>query len=323
MTRASLPAALIVVAGILVSATAVGVFFAADDLVYVAYAQSRPWPGVVDAAAHRWLSGAGAFRVCRWLFGVDARLFHLPVLGAHIINALLVWWLVRRLEPARPYFALATGLVFVGHAAAFTVLAWLSAGFNEAPAVMAALVATHLTLTGMERRSVWLACSAGAVVFLATGFKQHVVLAVAYVAMFGLYFGLRTLRTIPWRSWIRPLVAALVVVSGVAVWLAVVVVPRMPADFFRPPYTRVYTPTSVGAGYLRYLPHALNPLAVAREPLGYQRALPPGSPASTTTSPTKRRIVLLVAWAVVLWRAPSAWRCSLWPGRRPSSWWLH
>ena len=296
-----LPAALIVMAGVLVSATAFSVFFSADDLVYFAYAQSRPWPGIVDAAAHRWLSGAGAFRVCRWLFGVDAGLFHLPVFGVHIVNALLVWWLARRLEPARPHFALTAGLVFVGHAAAFTVLAWLSAGFNEAPAVTAALVATHLTLTGMERRSVWFAGSAGAVIFLATGFKQHVVLAVAYVAMFGVYFGLKTLRSSPRRSWMPPLAAAVVVVSTVAVWLAAVVVPRMPADFSRPPYTRVYTPQSVGAGYLRYLPHALNPLAVAREALGYQQALPPALAASTTTGRTGLRIVMLVAWVVVLW----------------------
>jgi hypothetical protein len=294
------PASLIVMVGCLASAKAFGVFFAADDFVYMAYAESRPWPGFSDAAAHRWLSGAGAFYACRRLFGLDAGLFHVPVVLAHIANALLLWRLVLRLEPTRPYFALVAAVLFVGHAAAFTVLAWLSAGFNEAPALTAALVATHLTLTGMKRRSIWMGCVTGGVIFLATGIKQHVVLAVAYVAMFGLYYGMKTLRTGHRPAW-YPLVAAIIVVSGVAVWLATVVVPRMPVDLFKPPYTRVYAPASVGASYVRYLPHALNPLAFAREPLGYQGALPARLYEATRTRPTVLRTGILIAWALALW----------------------
>jgi hypothetical protein len=311
MWRWILPPSLVILVGCLASAQAFGVFFAADDFVYLAYAESRPWPGVVDAAAHRWLSGAGAFSAGRRLFGFDASLFHLPVAAAHIANALLVWRLVLRLEPTRPSMALVAALLFVAHAAAFTVLAWLSAGFNEAPALTAALVATHLTLTGMERRSMWIGCTAGVVIFVATGFKQHVILAVAYVAMFGLYFGMKTLRPGPRLAWIRPLVAAIIVTSGVAVWLATVVVPRMPPDFFRPPYTRVYAPRSVAASYLRYLPHSLNPVAFAREPLGAQGALPARVSAMETTSPWARRSAMVLAWILVLWA--SARRLGLLP----------
>ena len=118
---------------------AIGVYFAVDDIVYLAYAQHLSWPGFSSAAAQRWLSGPAAFRLCTALFGTNAAFFHFPILLGHAANTLLLWQLLRRVVPAHPGLALTSSALFGMHAAAYSVLAWLSAGFNECFVATAAL----------------------------------------------------------------------------------------------------------------------------------------------------------------------------------------
>jgi hypothetical protein len=270
----AVPAILVVSVLALVGYRTFSVFFAVDDLVYLVSPPSR-WPGFTEAAANRWLSGPAAFAAGRALFGPTPSLFHLPLILGHGLNALLLWALVRRLAPTHPLLATVSAVVFAGHAAAYTALAWLSAGMNEVPTLTAALLAVHLALSSMHGRP-WLAFASAALVAVGAGLKQHIVVTVVYGLVFGAWYARYRLADRPRSTWLPGLAITLVLMSALCVWMALFVQPRMPVGFRQEPYTRVYAATSVVDGYLRYLPHALNPLATGRESLGYQGDLPAG-----------------------------------------------
>jgi hypothetical protein len=97
-----------------------------------------------------------------------------------------------------------------------------------------------------------------------------------YGVVYGAWYAHVRLADRARSTWVPGLAIALGLMSALCVWMALHVQPRMPAAFQQEPYTRVYAATSVVDGYLRYLPHALNPFATGRESLGYQGDLPAG-----------------------------------------------
>jgi hypothetical protein len=247
---------------------AVRTFFAVDDFGYLGVGTPE-WPGIVSFFATRFLSGPVAFWAARSAFGFDPLPYHLLVLALHLVNAWLAYGLVLRLEPSRRAWAAAAAIVFAIHPVAYTPLAWVAAGFNEVIPQTLALSSLLVAFRWVERGDVaWLL---GALVLLvvAAGFKQHVVLLPISMALLAGHLVARGQRERERRTMRRRLAGLLAPAVAFSVLLALVVGPSA-ARLLGAPYRQDWSAASLASTVPRVLANSLNPLAIAREPLGYQ-----------------------------------------------------
>jgi len=98
-----------------------GAYFYADDFMYLLGAQTRGVlhsflvPGGTDLVwVYRPLASFGYYWVIRSLFGLNPDAFHLISLAVHLLNAILVAWLVSRLGCSR-LASLFVSLIYAAH----------------------------------------------------------------------------------------------------------------------------------------------------------------------------------------------------------------
>jgi hypothetical protein len=275
-------------------------FFAVDDFVYLEWAVTRGWrwPPLRQLFEQRFLSGQGAFFACVALFGVRPGPPHAIIFGLHALNAWLVQRLLVRLEPRQPAIGLSAGGLFLIHPVAYTPLAWMAAGLNEVPTLTLTLLATHLAARFVAGRSLLNVIGAIALLVAAAGFKQHAVVAPAYVLSVAAYCGFRdTGGRVRVRLIARTALLALPLVSGVVLF-AHYVLPAV-AQSFTGPYTRVLTPESLMRTYALVLWNSLNPFAFFRAGLGYQAAIP----ETLALWPLELSLAGLIPLALAIWWA--------------------
>lgn len=273
-------------------------FFAVDDFVYLEWAVAPRWPTWIQMIEERFFSGQGAFTVSTALFGLRPGPPHAFVFGLHVVNAWLVQRLLVRLAPSRPALGLSAGGLFLIHPVAYTPLAWLAAGFNEVPTLTLTLLATQLAARFVAGRSFLNVIGAIMLPVAAIGFKQHAVVAPAYLLSVAAYCAFRNGGgRVGGRVMVRLALVAMPLAAGVLLFIRYI----LPAidRAFTGPYTRVLTPESLARTYVLVLWNSLNPFAFFRAGLGYQAAIP----AMLAPWPLELSLFGLILLAPAIWWA--------------------
>jgi hypothetical protein len=271
MRRLLFAAVLVAVAG-LAYFRVFGVFFGVDDFTFLERARDVHWPGLSQALADRFFAHGLCYFVARRVFGFDSVGYHLLPFGLHLLNAGLVYAVLSRLRPADRRVAAIAAVLFALHPAAYTVLAWITLGNEEAGVLafsLGALLFAQLYLReGRTRYLLPVIVLTG----VGLGFKNQAVMMPAYVLAVWLADGpsAETDR----RAGAMRLVFLLVPLVLASVWYVHAIVP-LTVQAASAAYTRNYSPASLLSGYFRLLPNSLNPLPILREGLGYQETLPP------------------------------------------------
>ncbi len=257
---------------LLAHGTALFTFFAVDDFVFLSHEGSPDWTGVVDALAQRPLAFV-LFQGHRWAFGTHPLPFHVTAMLLHVVNAWLTYALGMRVLPRRS-LALAARAIIALHPAAHTPLAWTSAGFNEIPALTFTLLAT-LVLVRSVAMPAPLVVSCLPVLFgmVALGFKQQAILAPLYLVASGAVASRQAPDPASRRVATRRLLWGVLPFIPLGIYFLLFILPRMQLVFGQP-YQPSFNVAEVLSALVRLLTHALNPLAVWRDALGFQGALP-------------------------------------------------
>jgi len=272
---------------------AAGVFFAVDDFVFLIRYKTLSWPGVVPALAGRYLSHDVAFFIHQQLFGSWHVPYHLLSVSLHVVNGYLVFSLLKALDAAAVTHARVSAVLFVLHPAAYTILSWTVLGYEETVTLALSLAAVWLFLRYLDRPHSWRIAVALLLVVVASGFKNHAILAPMYMAAFGILRlqshggGLRRVTRV---------VTALAPFACFDLWYLLVVMPGLPQAQHQA-YTQDFSAVSLAGSYFRLLPNTFNVVPFVREALGYQEAVPAGLGASLGDVRWYRAAVIALAVA--------------------------
>lgn len=286
---------------LLAHGTALFTFFAVDDFVFLSQVGFPRWEGVADAFAQRPLAFA-LFHGHRLAFGTHPLPFHVTALLLHVVNAWLTYALGTYVLPRRS-LALAAGAIFALHPAAHTPLAWTSAGFNEIPAVTFTLLATLVLARSIATRAPFVvSCLPVLSGVLALGFKQQAILAPLYLVVSGAIVGWQAPDQASRQVATRRLVWGVLPFTPLGIYFLLFILPRMQLVFGLP-YQLGNDIAEVLSALARLVTHALNPVAVWRDALGFQGAVP----SATERWPWSWLATLMVATVVCI-GATVAWR---------------
>lgn len=300
--------AIVVAFTVLSAFRAFNVFFAVDDFSPLLRLGETSVPSLTGFFARRYLSSDGMFALVHSVVGLDYRLYHLPPLAFHAGSALLLAAIVRMACPRVPGLGLVAAVVFSIHPAAYTPLVWLSAGFNETPALFFGLLSVWCALRYVQRGQWRVAVCAGLAVVLGAAFKQPALLAPVYFVPLACIVPMPADHSSAIR--IRRLAVVCLPILAFQIWYLVYVWP-VARRLFTGPYEPILAPDSLMAVLGTLAAHALNPLPFIRFDIGYQGAIPsslaePGGLASLAGGG-------LLAGGMVLLSGWAAWRLQVVP----------
>jgi hypothetical protein len=254
-------------------------FFAVDDYVYLANTNWTLWKDAFEFFTYPRGLTESAFIAHRWLFGYQPLLYHILPFALHVVNALLVYRLIRWALPDHEFTAAICTLLFTLHPAAYTPMAWLSQGFETVPCLTLSLCAALFFVAHLERRGWWHGwlnlAAAMILMMLAVAFKNNIVLFPAYAGSLGLIF---VSRAPAGRDRVRAVLRvaiALVPIALFDLWFASQIMFRLP-HLSHPAYARDLSPAALATSYDQLLLHTFNVLPVFRFRIGYQYAIPAG-----------------------------------------------
>lgn len=248
-------------------------FFAVDDYVYLAKTNWTIWKDAFEFFTYPRGLTESAFLLHRWLFGYNPLLYHIVPFGLHVVNALLVYRLIRWALPEHEFAAAIGALLFTVHPAAYTPMAWLSQGFETVPCLTLSLCAVHLFVAHLERRGRFSLLAAVILMVAAIAFKNNIALMPAYAGSLGLLFVSRAPAGPERKSAAIRVALALIPIALFDVWFALDIMWRLP-HLSHPSYTRDLSPGSLAKSYEQLLLHTFNVLPVFRRAIGYQGAIP-------------------------------------------------
>jgi hypothetical protein len=272
-------------------------FFAVDDYVYFANTHWTIWKNAFEFFTYpRGLTEA-TFVLHRWLFGYQPLLFHIVPFALHVVNALLVYRLIRWALPEHELAAAIGTLLFTVHPAAYTPMAWLSQGFETVPCLTLSLCAAHLFVAHLERRGRFSLLAAVILMIAAIAFKNNVVLFPAYAGSLGLIFVSRASAGRDRMRAVLRVAIALIPVALFDLWFAWEIMWRLP-HLSHPAYARDLSPASLAKSYEQLLLHTFNVLPIFRHAIGYQDAIPAGFSPAGIGAGLYRGVLLAVGIAI-------------------------
>lgn len=270
--------ALLILSAIALYWQALGTYFAVDDFNFIKRVDKSGMflPSLEDFFARRYLNEVVLFAAAKAVFGKMWWGYHLLALAMHLLCGWFVYRIAVRLRPRSAELAKVTAAIFVLHPIAYTVIAWAAVGFNEPFALGLALIGALSFLDLIDRGGYWRAFASASVVPIAAGFKnQAVMIPCVYVALAFACQGSGLWKREHDLKGRRSALVVLVLTTLFSAWYVLEILPLAP-QAQHPAFARDWRLGSLGSGYLQLLMAGFNPLAIFREQLGYQEAIPVG-----------------------------------------------